>query len=343
MMVRVGELVEPLRGGRLRIRLEGAGFAVIELPTAGLDLQTFTEFLVPVSQQSPVDRVSLFWWQTLGEDLKAQPLTVDDAGEHRVSMRSNEEWPASIPAVALRFEGTPNADIEIGPIAVFSASYTNPLSELVRAAYYPEPWTLASINVFRLERARAGGLYLIEWVGLGVVSLGIVLLILTRVSHHLLKHAGTLFLTTAIIAWLLLDSVWLRQLYARGSLTYDQFAGQSDAEKLSRSIDAFEVGITRQLQALIGEGARVFVATAGDKVGNRLAYYLYPHNVYWRRGGPELPDAQALRSGDYVVVVPPTRLQLSPDGNRLRLPGGGIIAVEALVQESWGSLFEVRQ
>lgn len=342
-IVRVGESVESVDDSRLRVRLNDAGFAVVELPTGSANLSRLTDLHVAVGSIAPRVDVSVFWWTKIGEDLASHRLIAGNDGGYRADMSAVDKWPQFIPAVALRIEGTPGTVLDIGPVELKPIYDMAFFWFVLKAAYVPAPWTQSSVNTHGMATTRIGKFNLLEWTGLGVFICGAAVTLLGFIGKR--RSPRRLLLLACVLGWVFLDTVWINHLYFRSVSSIQAFAGKSDKEKLAASIDAATARIAEDLRSSIPRAARIFVASEDDWTGNRLSYYLYPRNVYWQRGGPELPGADALRAGDFVVLASPTQLRLltrtaSP---QLVFPGGEVADVIVRYSRSRVTLLEIRE
>ena len=96
----------------------------------------------------------------------------------------------------------------------------------------------------------------------------------------------------------------------------------SSHEKLLASEDAPFVQFADAARPLItGPDARVFIAGSSDYQTMVSAYYMSPGNVFWHRHGPELPDAEYLRAGDYVVLLRASAISIFTNGRAVPRPG----------------------
>ena len=123
-----------------------------------------------------------------------------------------------------------------------------------------------------------------------------------------------------LACWLVLDLVWQNRLLRQVAHSHFTFAGLSNEEKLAAGPDARLYRSIAAVKAHINEpDARVMVATSDLYAGMRAAYFLYPLNAYWRLERPEIPDAQYLRKGDYILLLKPSRAYAHKDKG-VRLP-----------------------
>ena len=85
--------------------------------------------------------------------------------------------------------------------------------------------------------------------------------------------------------------------------------------------------------------ARVFLATGSDYAGVRGAYHLFPRNVFWRRGGPELPDPSYIHTGDYILVYSARDVRFDASSKTLHWSGQHGLKVQTVFLEKEGGLF----
>jgi len=206
-----------------------------------------------------------------------------------------------------------------------------------------DPWDHLSINLHSGVLIPGTGLYpvpvLAALLGLSLLVYGCQLLLARGRQRFDWRVPAVL----AVLCWGALDLLWQADLWRQLGQTRELFAGRSDPQKLAAGIDAELVGFTDLVeQRLAGPAARVFVASDDDYAGMRSAYYLYPANTFWRRGGPELPAATFLHRGDYIATVAPTALQFDPGRRVLVTPDAATVPVERLFASATGSLYRVR-
>jgi len=196
-------------------------------------------------------------------------------------------------------------------------------------------WTLASINFYRVPS---------EWppVPILMALLLVILLVLAalRVSGRLNSQrfwaaAGL----SALAAWLPLDALWQLQLGRQALSTWNNYAGLSVEDRLTLSDGAY-YSLGRDFGAKIEPRSRVFVSSDSDFGGMRIAFHLYPHNVYWKRHEPTPP--MMLNRGDYIVIMRPSSAQFFRNENQLRYEDRAPITVTPVAYDSLGGLFRVR-
>jgi len=199
-------------------------------------------------------------------------------------------------------------------------------------------WNLASINFYRVPS---------EWPPVPTVMallLAVLLvLVVLRVSgrldpRRLWAAAGI----AGLAGWLLLDALWQLQLGRQALSTWNTYAGLPLEDRLLLSDGAY-YSLGRDFSAEIEPASRVFVSSDSDFGGMRIAFHLYPHNVYWKRHEPTPPTTRsALVPGDYIVIIRPSSAQFLRNELQLRYPGRAPIPVTPVLFDAHGGLFRVR-
>ena len=323
---------------RLVIRLDPRGYAILQLPHAGGGMPGLRELTVDIDRANFAVRMAAFWSIPGTDEFESQPLSQTSATSFSLSLGERRSFPSGLLSFALRITGPPGQQIEVRDIRLSVDGHSGPLLSDLRELVAYRDWSVPAINSFN-----NGGVAIL---GVPPVVGVVVLMLAIALPLILLSRMGKLRLTVSIPylflgAWILLDFLWLRELTARAGMTYERFAQVSPAKRLDRSIDARVVDISRQVAPRLQEGARVFVATNDDWVGNRLAFYLYPKNVYWLRGGPELPSPSELRAGDTILVVHPSDATVNLTEGALYTSEGRKVEVRSRGDRPWGYLLEV--
>ncbi len=192
---------------------------------------------------------------------------------------------------------------------------------------------LAGIEPVRF-RAPVAGVFLV----LGLVLYAVWLATVRGGRRFDARIAAGLF----VVAWLLLDIPWQITLLRRLGSTCSVYAGKSLQEKAQSGPDAGLYRLCQSIKARVPvDSTRMFIAAPNRYVGLRCAYRLYPINVMWRRGGPELPAASCLRSGDFILVTAAENVHLRSDGTVLRWDGDQTVRVALVLSDKLGALFRV--
>jgi hypothetical protein len=256
----------------------------------------------------------------------------------------DSRWRKGPHEVALVFRGEPGDAITLRSVEALPASTGNRLRTIVYQWTVFTPWSQISINTHP-GATGSGGMPLPMPVVAGLLAIALLLLAVTARRRAIPRsRAWQLAGVMSLAAWLLLDLLWQSKLLRQAQQTYQQFAGKTVVERLRAAPDGKLYGSIEAMTTHLGSAAtRVFVASTDDYIGMRGAYHLYPRNVYWRRNGPELPDADGLPgAGDFIVVLQPSRIRYDAGVGELRLGKKDALAVELLHDDPTGSLFRVR-
>lgn len=212
---------------------------------------------------------------------------------------------------------------------------------LLQALFAFEPWTASSINARTMAAWDSWPHNPAVLVGAAVAlaSAGYLLLARWRGRRASIRMIGAVFLA----GWLCLDVPWQWQLFRQLEATREEFAHLPASDRLGVTAYAAPLeALASAVQRLTDDPRRqrVFVASAVEYSGIRLAYQLYPMNVYWSRKR-ELPQARHFRSGDLVVLVPPTRVAIHRTHRALRLESGEVLPVDRVLDQWPGLVYRV--
>ncbi len=243
---------------------------------------------------------------------------------------------ATVPAADTRcrlvLRGQPAAEVTLAPIGWHPVT----LLTRLRGAWDDwtafRPWGLASIN-FHTAVVQT-------WHGLSPNVLIGVLFVLVGLAGYW-RWRSRFLLWWMLACWLALDLPWQWRLLEQVEATRDRFAGVAAEARPGVGEDAALWAFAERARSLLPAESRILVASASDYRGMRMAYYLYPLNVYWRRGGPELPGSSGVRAGEYIVVVQPTQVRGEPEAGQLVL-GSQRWNVRPLLEADGIVMFEVR-
>lgn len=252
----------------------------------------------------------------------------------------SESWGGAITELGLIIQGEPQDAVTLETVELLPENAVNRFEMMLAHWSTSASWSHLSINHYwgtRYERMAAPQPVpvIALWLALSLV---VYVFLLRRTAGFSWKVVAGIFL----VCWLILDLRWQGKLLLQLRETQALYAGKSNAEKRGVGIDAvlFEL-VSEASDQMSSADTRVFVGSSDDYKGMRGAYYLYPHNVYWKRHGPELPSRKAIHPDDYILVLPPTELSFNSRENILETPGGDHIVVKLLLSRPAGALFRV--
>ena len=274
------------------------------------------------------------------ERLNAAKMTVDGGRIRPISLAGDPAWIGTVTDLGLAVRASPSTAFEVrGAIA-------RPLgaAELARARIGEwldfEGWRATSVDTL------AGGsdrqdLPLPIVLALATLLAGCVYALLRHLRPRLAPFALPAFLVALFaVAWSVaeLRHGWnsARQLLA----TAGTYRGLDWREAHLAAEDAALFQLVQNAIAGIKDPrARVFVLADAPYFRARAAYYFYPHNPWFDPYGGGPPAPQWMRPGDYVFAFRRRGVQFNPAIGRLRIDGGGEMAVEPILIAPDGALF----
>ena len=328
----------------LELELGESGRAVLAFPIPPLDSDKYPSLHLGFANK-PVNANLLVLWRTVatGEEVHVYRAPVDSRKSQWLATREMSGWTGSITSLGLVILGQPGERITLTDFAVFPMSLLQQQKTLAADWTKFTAWKHNSINAHPGVSSTASSIYPVP-VAIAILALGLIfyrllLLVLGPTASFDWRVVAGIFLT----CWISLDLLWQEKLLTQLGQTYGTFYGKDTREQLAIGPDAELVGfVTAVNQQLAPQDARIFVSSASDYLGMRGAYYLYPSNVYWKRGGGELPDLKYLHSGDYVVVIEPTDTRFDSLTQNLSIPENRSLGVEPLLSHPMGKLFRVK-
>ncbi len=253
-------------------------------------------------------------------------------GEIRLPLRERQTDLAADARCRLELRGLPAAQLTFTEFA-WSFTLRARLGGMWHDWITFRPWSQASINSHQATVHTWHGMVPTVLLGLLFITVG---------AAGFLRWRTGFLLWWMVACWLVLDLPWQWRLHEQLLVTKDRFAGVAAQKKPGLTNDAELWAFAERVRALLpAAGSRAFVASVSDYDGMRMAYYLYPLNVYWRRGGPELPASATVQEGDYIIVVQPSELSGDPESGHLVL-GGDRWKARPLLAAHGTVLFEAR-
>ena len=310
-----------LHDGVLDLKLTevgAGGVGLVTLLTTGIDAQDYPYLHLSV-QDPPLDLIARVSFVKGGKTaaqyfLEDRPLT-----DLSIAMHEFNEWDGAIEDITVLLMSKEASALTVTDISLHPASATLQLRSILSDLGSFAPWKRAQMNT-HTGAAKVASFYPVPLVVtlmlLSFVAYGVVVIL----SRGRPAFSWTVPAMIFLACWLVLDLVWQNRLLRQVAHSHFTFAGLSTEEKLAAGPDAKLYRSIAAVKAHINEpDARVMVATSDLYAGMRAAYFLYPLNAYWRLERPEIPDAQYLRKGDYILLLKPSRAYAHKDKG-VRLP-----------------------
>ena len=333
---------QPIEGAT-RIVLDNHGRAVIALPAAGIDPASYPYLRVAFGDTPapPLARLlvravrgAAGHWLARSEDVAPRDTWF--------YLGTAPQWHGALARVELFLLGAPDQTVTIHTIGLYPRSASHALQSLLSAWTSAGPWRHSSVNQHTGGRLDGSLLYPLPAAALLAAFALAACALLPRLFPGFRGLRWPAAGGIVLLCWLLLDTLWQWQLLQRLHTAREQFAGSSNTEKLLAGPDRELFAISRAVkQALADRPARVLVSARDGYRGMRLAYYLYPLNVFWEREGPPLPDPALLRAGDYILLLQPSDVGFDRSAGLLHLPDRRTVPVQPVLITDTGVLVQV--
>ena len=124
--------------------------------------------------------------------------------------------------------------------------------------------------------------------------------------------------------------------------TYRTFAHVEYGQRQAAGPDAPYFSFASQIKEHLAPDARVIVASSDQYNGMRVAYYLYPHNVFWSLHAPEVPYDEFLRAGDYIALIKPSTYRFNGRQGIVSAPDRANLPAELVFSDSTGTLVRLK-
>ena len=158
------------------------------------------------------------------------------------------------------------------------------------------------------------------------VALGVAYVVWRNRRRREAVDAGAI-VAIVLAGWLVLDLRLQALLWQQHAAVWSAFAGRTLDEKRAAERDAPIFAVARRIRdAERPRGGRVLVLSDSTELATRVAWFLYPDNVWVDRRysstGPLPLPPDALRRGDQVVLLLKRGFAWDPAGGRLVWPDG---------------------
>ena len=312
------------------------------LPVQGQQLDD--QHLLKIRFDSPGPLKFFVLWQTNIGDAKLFQTEINPpvAGENSYDLSALPDWTGTLKTLGLGFSLPPHQRITVESVSLDSPTLIDSLMVHWQNWSEHRSWQAADINHIPGTRVQAQGVYPVPFFA-GLTALALTLLLLIHLLHRK-GHPFNWRIAGGVILciWILSDTFWHARLWHQAALTWETFGGKSTQDKLLASEESQLITFTQEAKSHIHSNtARVFIASASDYAGMNTAYFMSPLNAYWNRGGEELPSGKDLRSGDYILIVPPSRVAYEGESSAIHFTGEPSIKVTREYSSTFGMLLKV--
>lgn len=223
------------------------------------------------------------------DDVQVVSLPWPGDGEMTLNLTDVPEWRGRITELGFSQQATPQlipAGIPFEPFRfveaqLWAASWHGGLAALASDWTAYRPWGFFSVSSVDQDAGvslprRPALLWLVE---IGIVATVIIALLLFGWRVQATRRAIAIVL---VLGWLLLDALWLAQLYERRATTRLVYAGLDWPQREARVPDDELQAAAARIRAVVadaGQGSRVLIHAASPVEMNRLQYLSLPVNV----------------------------------------------------------------
>jgi hypothetical protein len=216
-------------------------------------------------------------------------------------LTAEDGWSGTITGVGL-IVASVNAPVRVSALRISSPTVFAATDELARQWSSRNPLRGYSVN-YPFDAERGHDLPALVAVAIAEALAVGAYLVLAR-WHGWMRDRRVLW-GIFLGGWILLDLRWQADLWREAGARATRFAGKSTAEMHLAAEDAPLYALMEKMKsALPTTPVRVFLYCDNENLCARVAFLLYPQNVYravhWHR---TLPAPEELHEGDYLLLV----------------------------------------
>lgn len=298
-----------LTGGELQLTLSPLGIAIVSLSMEPIEAQDYPFLHLAIEEASGESHVAISW-KTGQNQQESHHYIVESESRASVWLATEElkGWTGKIDDLSMAITGPAGDTVRIRDFSIFPASITRQLQAIFSDLTGFFPWNRAAMNTYT-GVSNVSSFYpiplTVAFLLLSLLAYGVLIV----VFRPRLQFNWTVVALIFFVSWIMLDLIWQNRLLHQLVDTQRTFSGKDLPQKLTAGPDASLFGLAAELvPRLESLDSRVFVVSDDIYRGMRVAYYLYPFNVYWSLHSADLPSDNYLRKGDYIVLVKPTAI-----------------------------------
>jgi hypothetical protein len=338
-----GEFVEE----RFRLTMAkspyGGGVQDINLDTKPFEASAYS-FLHLSLDGLTGDTMVMLYWSTDGDEQQKHKYILENKLRKSIWIATSElpGWAGTITKIGLVIMAPQARTFYVNDLSLHPASLLRQLQAIYTDWTAFTPWKKMSVAT------NPGVMKVSSFYPVPLTAALLALSLLAYISVLLItgdlyKLDWQVVSMICLACWLALDIAWQNQLLQRLDETHRKFAGMDTDSKLAVGPDAeLYQFIAAAKQHIESPDARVIVASSDLYLGMRGAYYLYPYNVFWSLEPPEIPANEYLRSGDYIVLIQPTKAYFSKNKGQIKAPENRPHNAERLLHTRSGSLVRLK-
>lgn len=328
--------------GTVELALNAQGTGIVQLSTQPFAARDYPYLHIALEGASPDLVVMVSWNEPGSKDAShLYPLEDKSLSSQWLATEELNAWSGDIGTLGLVIMGQPGETLLIRDFSLHPAGKLNQLRAIYSDLSAYEPWNRAAMNTYT-GVTNVSSFY--------PVPLAVALLVFSLVAYAALValSRGKLRLSRVNVAliflanWIILDVAWQNRLWHQLADTYRTFAHVEPGERQAAGPDAAFFGFASQIKEHLAPDARVIVASSDQYNGMRVAYYLYPHNVYWSLHAPEVPYDEFLRAGDYIALIKPSKYRFNGRQGFVSAPDRANLPAELVLSDSTGTLVRLK-
>lgn len=222
-------------------------------------------------------------------------------GDATIDLTRHPDWAGTVAGIGLAVRGRLAAPLVVAEANLRSNAWDTTVFDIVDAWWGGQPD--AAATSLRRESVQIAPMLSVV---AAAVALAVGFVVWRDRRRRLAPDLGAV-IAIVLAGWLALDLRWQRVLWQQHAAAWNAYAGRTLDEKHAAARDAAIFAVARRIRdAERPRGARVLVLSDSWPLAARVAWFLYPDNVWvdmrrMLRGTPPAPDT--LRRGDQVVLL----------------------------------------
>lgn len=324
--------------GVMQLELNEQGTGIVTLAMEPIAARDYFYLNIALEGASPKPVVMLSWNKPGSNDSsRLYPLENQLLSSQWIATHELKDWTGDIGSLTLVIMGQPRDSVLIRDFSLHPAGTLNQLRAIYSDLTAYEPWDRAAMNTYTGVTNVSSFYPLPLAAALLVLSLGAYGAIV-GLSRGKLRFSRINVALIFLANWIILDAAWQNRLWHQLAETYHTFAHFESGQRQAAGPDAPFFSIASRIKEHLPPDARVIVASSDPYNGMRVAYYLYPHNVYWSIHDPGVPYDEFLRPGDYIALIRPSTFRFNAREGFVSAPDRANLPAKLVLLDSSGTL-----
>lgn len=318
----------------------GVGAVALPVASAGAELFPFLHIALETAARDPI--VLLAWPNAQSkEPPHVYPVENKLIASQWIATAELGGWEGTIGTLNLVVMGPPGETVLIRDFSLHPASPWHHLQAIYSDLTAFKPWNRAAMNTHTGVTSVASFYPVPLAVALLLLSL-IAYGVLIALSRGKVRFSRVTVALIFLANWMILDLVWQNRLWHQLADTYRTFAHVEPQVRQSVGPDKAFFDFATKIKPNLPADSRVIVASSDHYNGMRVAYYLFPLNVFWSLHDPEVPYDEFLRNGDYIALIKPSTFRFNKHTNVVFAPDRTDIPAELVYSDDTGTLVRMK-